>query len=158
MDLKQFLKPLPAFERFTEADIDVLSGSMAVSSYPAGHAFITQGQQGEALYLLMGGAIETTHVDEATGVSQESRDLHTGELFGLLSLIDKMPAGWSAVAKEAVTVAALSREDFGRLFQSAPPIAHHLQYMVAVQLARDLQERNKELRELLKKRAVETAN
>lgn len=158
MDLKHFLKTLPAFESFAEADIDVLSGCMAVSSHPAGHTFITQGQQGEALYLLMAGAIQTTHVDEVTGAVQETRDLHTGELFGLLSLIDRMPAGWGSVSLEAVTVAALSREDFGRLFQSAPAIAHHLQYMVAVQLARNLQERNRDLRDLLKKRAVETAN
>lgn len=158
MDLQHFLKTLPAFESFTAADIGVLSACMPVSSHPAGHVFITQGQQGEALYLLMAGTIQTTHVDEATGAPQEARDLHAGELFGLLSLIDKMPAGWSSVAKEAVTVAALSRENFSKLFQSAPPIAHHLQYMVAVQLARDLQERNKELRALLRKRAVETAN
>ena len=77
-------------------------------------------------------------------------------MFGLLSLIDNMPAGWGAVALEPVTVAALSCPDFKRLFESAPPIAHHLQYMVAVQLARDLQSRNRELRELLNKRAVET--
>jgi hypothetical protein len=38
----------------------------------------------------------------------------------------------------------------------APPIAHHLQYMVAVQLARDLQSRNRELRELLQQRAAAT--
>ena len=48
-----------------------------------------------------------------------------------------------------VTAAALSREGFHKLFASAPPIGHHLQYMVAVQLARDLQERNKALRAML---------
>jgi CRP-like cAMP-binding protein len=156
MDLRQFLKTLPAFEHFSEAHIDVLSGLMAVSSHPAGHQFITQGEQGDALYLLMAGTIQSVHVDEAAGRLQESRDLHAGEMFGLLSLIENMPAGWGAVALEPVTVAALSCPDFKRLFESAPPIAHHLQYMVAVQLARDLQSRNRELRELLNKRAVET--
>ena len=47
MDLRQFLKTLPAFEHFSEAHIDVLSGLMAVSSHPAGHQFITQGEQGD---------------------------------------------------------------------------------------------------------------
>jgi CRP-like cAMP-binding protein len=67
-----------------------------------------------------------------------------------------MPAGWTSTTKEAVTVATLSRPDFLRLYQLAPPIAHHLQYMVAVQLARDLQSRNRELRELLQQRAAAT--
>lgn len=156
MELKQFLKTLPAFENFKAADLDVLSDQMTVSSYPAGHVFVTQGQQGDALYLLMDGTIQSVHVDEATGTLEEARDLHTGEMFGLLSLIEDMPAGWGAVAQDVVTVAALSRPVFGQLFSAAAPIAHHLQYMVAVQLARDLQARNKELRELLKQRPVAT--
>lgn len=157
MDIKQFLKTLPAFENFKTADIDVLADKMIVSSHPAGHVFITQGEQGEALCLLVEGTVQSVHVDEATGTQQEARDLHAGEMFGLLSLVADMPAGWGAVAKEAVTVAELSWPDFKDLFRAAPPIAHHLQYMVAVQLARDLQARNKELRELLKQRAVGTA-
>ncbi len=156
MDIKQFLKTLPAFESFTEAHIEALAGLMAVSSHPAGHRLITQGQQGDAMYLLMEGAIQTSRIHEVTGALDEARDLHAGEIFGLLSLIDNMPAGWTSTTKEAVTVATLSRPDFLRLYQMAPPIAHHLQYMVAVQLARDLQSRNRELRELLQQRAAAT--
>jgi CRP/FNR family cyclic AMP-dependent transcriptional regulator len=156
MDIKQFLKTLPAFEQFKAEDIDALAEKMIVSSHPAGYEFITQGEQGEALYLLVEGTIQSIHIDEATGTQQESRDLHAGEMFGLLSLVENMPAGWGAVAKEAVTVAELSWPDFRDLFRAAPPIAHHLQYMVAVQLARDLQSRNKELRELMKQRPVST--
>lgn len=156
MDIKQFLATLPAFEHFSAADIEALAGKMIVSSHPAGHVFITQGEQGEALYLLVDGTIQSIHVDEATGTQQEARDLHTGEMFGLLSLVENMPAGWGAVAKGAVTVAELSWPDFRDLFRAAPPIAHHLQYMVAVQLARDLQSRNKELRELMRQRPVST--
>jgi CRP/FNR family transcriptional regulator, cyclic AMP receptor protein len=154
MDIRQFLRVLPAFEQFKAADIDALAEKMMVSSHPAGHEFITQGEQGEALYLLVSGTIHSVHVDEATGTAQEARDLHAGEIFGLLSLVEDMPAGWGAVAKEVVTVAELSWPDFRDLFRVAPPIAHHLQYMVAVQLARDLQSRNKELRELMRQRPV----
>lgn len=156
MDIKQFLTTLPAFEQFSLADIEALADKMMVSSHPAEHVFITQGEQGEALYLLVSGTIQSVHVDEATGTAQEARDLHAGEMFGLLSLVENMPAGWGAVAKEPVTVAELSWPDFKDLFRSAPPIAHHLQYMVAVQLARDLQSRNKQLRELMKRSPVST--
>ncbi len=156
MDIKQFLKTLPAFESFTGAHVDVLAGMMTVSSHPAGHRLIAQGQQGDALYLLVEGTIQTSRIHEVTGEMDEARDLHAGEMFGLLSLIENMPAGWTSAAEGAVTVAALTRPDFLRLYELAPPVAHHLQYMVAVQLARDLQARNKELRELLKRRAAAT--
>jgi CRP/FNR family cyclic AMP-dependent transcriptional regulator len=148
MELKQFLKQW-AFDRFSEPEIGQLTALMTMSMYPNGHAFITQGQQGEAMYLLVEGAVEVRRADEATGEPQEGAELRSGELFGLLSLIDDMPASATCTAKGAVTAAALSREGFEKLFKAAPPIGHHLQYMVAVQLARDLQERNKALRKLL---------
>lgn len=154
MDIKQFLKTLPAFEAFSEAQLGALSELMTVSSQPDGHAFITQGQQGDALYLLMEGAIQTLRIDDVTGQQEEGRDLHAGEMFGLLSLIEDMPATSACIAEGAVTVAALPLSGFKRLYEVAPPIAHHLQYMVAVELARNLQERNKELRELMRKRAA----
>lgn len=157
MDFKQFLKTLPAFENLKASDIEVLSAQMVVSSQPAGHTFITQGVQGEAVYLLVDGTVQSAHVDEATGVPQEPRDLHAGEMFGLLSLVENMPAGRTSVAKSDVTVAALSQSVYKGLFQVAPAIAHHLQYMVAVRLARDLQARNRELRELLQQRTIGTA-
>lgn len=153
MDLQQFLNTLPAFQNFTPAYVGVLAGYMQVGQYPAGKIFIEQGQQGEAMYLLMDGAVEVKRVDEVSGLP-EVRELRAGELFGLLSLIGDMPASATCVAKEPATVAALPREAFHRLFDTAAPIGHHLQYMVAVQLARDLQERNKSLRLLLKQSAA----
>jgi CRP/FNR family transcriptional regulator, cyclic AMP receptor protein len=148
MELKQFLKQW-AFDRFGEPEIAQLTALMTMSMYPNGHVFIAQGQQGEAMYLLVEGAVEVRRADEASGEPQEGAELRSGELFGLLSLIDDMPASATCTAKGAVTAAALSREGFEKLFEAAPPIGHHLQYMVAVQLARDLQERNKALRKLL---------
>ena len=148
MELKQFLKQW-AYDRFGDQEIAQLSALMTMSMYPNGHVFISQGQQGEAMYLLVEGAVEVRRADETTGEAQEGAAVPSGELFGLLSLIDDMPASATCTAKGAVTAAALSREGFEKLFEAAPPIGHHLQYMVAVQLARDLQERNKALRALL---------
>lgn len=153
MELQQFLTTLPAFQSFTPAYVSVLAGLMEVVKVQAGRTFIEQGQQGEAMFLLMDGAVEVKRVDEVSGVP-EVRELRAGELFGLLSLIGDMPASATCVAKELATVAALPRESFQRLFEMAAPIGHHLQYMVAVQLARDLQERNKSLRLLLHQRAA----
>ncbi len=154
MDIKQFLRTLPAFERFTGTYIDTLSGAMTLGQFEPGHNFIQQGQQGEAMYLLMDGAVEVSRVNEATGEAEEARELRAGELFGLLSLVDNLAAGATCSAKEHVTAAVLPRDAFHKLFSSAPPIGHHLQYMVAVQLARDLQERNNALRTLLQRRSA----
>ena len=153
MDLQQFLNTLPAFQNFTPTYVGVLAGFMQVGQFPAGKTFIEQGQQGEAMFLLMDGAVEVKRIDDVDS-HVEVRELRAGELFGLLSLIGNMPASATCFAREPAIVAALPREAFQRLFDTAAPIGHHLQYMVAVQLARDLQERNKSLRVLLKQRAA----
>ena len=152
MDLKQFLKSLPGFEGFSPRDLDALAGVMQVRLYPKGDQFIAQGEQGQALYMIMNGAVMLTRVDELTGFKQE-RELRAGETFGLLSLIDNLPAAATCSALEAVTAASLGRADFNELFDDAPPVGHHLLYMVAIQLARDLQDRNTSLRSLLRQQA-----
>ena len=52
-----------------------------------------------------------------------------------------------------MTAASLSRIEFNELFDQAPPVGHHILYMVAIQLARDLQDRNTSLRALIDGRA-----
>ncbi len=152
MDIKTFLKSMPGFEGFSPRDLDALAGVMQVRLHPKGHQFIAQGEQGQALYVVMSGVVLLTRKDELTGFIQE-RELRTGETFGLLSLIDNLPAAATCSALDAVTAAALPRIEFSELFDAAPPVGHHLLYMVAIQLARDLQERNTSLRSLLREQA-----
>jgi CRP-like cAMP-binding protein len=154
MDLKQHLRNLPAFESYSPPHLDVLAGLLEVQNYPEGHVFTVQGQQGEAMYLLIEGKVRIDERDEIAGLVHDVKELHSGELFGLLSLLDNMPAAASCAAVTPVTAAAISRAAFGQLFQSAPPVGYQLQYMVAVQLARDLQSRNKSLRALLRREAI----
>jgi len=152
MDIKSFLKSLPGFESFVPRDLDALAGVMQVRLYPKGHQFIAQGEQGQAMFLVINGAVMLTRIDELTGFKQE-RELRDGETFGLLSLIDNLPAAATCSAIEAVTAASLPRMEFNELFDAAPTVGHHLLYMVAIQLARDLQDRNTSLRSLLRKQA-----
>jgi CRP/FNR family transcriptional regulator, cyclic AMP receptor protein len=151
-DLRSFLKTLPGFEGFTGAHLDALSSAMKVQLYPKGHTFIWQGEQGQALYVIMDGAVILSRVDELTTFKQE-RELRAGEVFGLLSLIDNLPAAATCSVLESVTAASLPRAEFNDLFDDAPPVGHHILYMVAIQLARDLQDRNTSLRALIDQRA-----
>lgn len=152
MDLKTFLRTLPGFEGFSPSHLDALAAVMKVQLYPKGHTFIWQGEQGQALYMIMDGAVLLSRTDELTGFKQE-RELRAGEVFGLLSLIDNLPAAATCSVLEPVTAASLPRSEFNDLFEAAPPVGHHILYMVAIQLARDLQDRNMSLRALIDQRA-----
>lgn len=149
MDLTFFLKNLPAFEEFQAHHLAVLAGHLKIEQHDDAHVFIRQGEQGAALYLLLQGSVRVTRHDDDSEVEQEVRELSDGEMFGMLSLIDDLPAQASCSARGPVKTAALTRDAFQQLFHEASPIGHHLQYMVAVQMARDLQEANKRFRATL---------
>ncbi|OGB27461.1 MAG: hypothetical protein A3I66_06130 [Burkholderiales bacterium RIFCSPLOWO2_02_FULL_57_36] len=149
MDLKFFLKNLPAFEEFKAPHLDILAARLQVEQHDDGHVFIRQGTQGQALYLLLQGSVRITRRDAGDEAEQEVRELSDGEIFGMLSLIDDLPASATCVARGSVTTAALTRDAFQQLFHDASPIGHHLQYMVAVQMARDIQDENKRFRAAL---------
>jgi CRP/FNR family cyclic AMP-dependent transcriptional regulator len=149
MDIKFFLKNLPAFEDFKSDHLEVLAQGLKIEDYPEGHAFIQQGTQGDALYLVISGSIRIMRHDGSGGGEYEAREMSAGELFGILSLVDNLPASATCIAKGSVKAASLSRDSFLKLFQNASPIGHHLQYMIAVQMARDIQEENKSFRAAL---------
>lgn len=145
-DLRTFLHGLPAFERFPEKQLDVLLTVLRLEDYPPAHQLVTQGKQGPAAYIIISGAVEITRRNSTGELEQDEREARDGEVVGLLSLIDNMPSAETCTAKSPVTAAALTPERFNTLYLLAPKVAHQLQYMVAVQLARDLQEKNKSLR------------
>jgi cAMP-dependent protein kinase regulator len=149
MDLTYFLKNLPAFEDFKAPHLTILASHLQVEEQADGHVFIRQGEQGRALYMLLQGSVRITRHDAAGGEEYEVRELADGELFGILSLVQDLPAQATCTARGAVEVATLGYDAFQQLFHQASPIGHHLQYMIAVQMARDLQENNKRLRNAL---------
>jgi F-box/leucine-rich repeat protein 7 len=150
-DLRTFLHGLPAFERFPDKQLDVLLNNLRLEDYQANRQLVTQGSQGPALYIIVSGTVELTRRNGAGESEQDVREARDGEVVGLLSLVDNMPSPETCTAKGHVTAAVLTPERFNTLFLLAPSIAHQLQYMTAVQLARDLQEKNKSLRKGLAK-------
>ncbi len=151
MDLKYFLKNLPAFEEFSAAHLDILATHLKVAEQADGHIFIRQDSQGDAMYLLLEGSVSISRHDNGSEEEYAVRELSDGETFGMLSLLDDLPSVSTCTAKGKVTTAALTRADFEKLFDEAPPVGRHLRYMIAVQMARDLQEANKRSRTALAK-------
>ena len=151
MELKAFIHGLPAFERFHSRHLDMLVDALEVRGFDNGEPLITEGELGGAMYIVMSGAVKISLNDPGVD-ADELPDAQEGELIGLLSLVDNMPASATCTAKGKVMVAALTPDRFHSLFLVAPGIALQLEYMIAVQLARSLQEKNKALRRGLARR------
>jgi CRP/FNR family transcriptional regulator, cyclic AMP receptor protein len=152
MDLKNFLKGLPAFSRFADRPLDALAASLQVNEYPAGHRLLTQGEQGSAVYILMSGSVKIDRYDAIEGTTVDLAEALDGEVVGLVSLVENMPVQVNVTTAGRVVAAVLTPDKFHALFLLAPTIGLQLEYMVAVQLSRNLQEQNRQLRKGLAQR------
>jgi CRP-like cAMP-binding protein len=151
IEIKNFLRRLPAFERFNERQIDALVSQLRVETYASGTSLICQWEQGAALYIIVSGAIQVSQVyaDEINvdgSGGQDTYEAHAGEMVGLLSLVPDMPSLVTCTAIDQIVVASLTFERYNVLSLLAPRITHQLQYMVASQLATYLQQQSQELR------------
>lgn len=145
MDEKQFFNNLPAFQDLPQDETDLLLQALQRSEYASGYTFFVPGVPTTEMFLLLEGGVQVIRTDDNDAV-MESAELRAGEVFGLLGLVPNVPATSTARAVSAVTVAHINQHDYASLASQAPKAALRLKRMVAVQLARELQFRNRLLR------------
>jgi len=138
------------FKHLAEHDLDALARAIYIEEFPAEQVLVEEGKLGKVLYLLVEGEIKVMHYEPLSGVLEELKTLKPGEMFGLLSLVDHLPAAASCVAHGPVKVGILPRTGYNFLSKSVAPIALGFQLAVAGQLASDLRHRNETLRGFLR--------
>lgn len=148
MLLRHYLETLPGFQYMSEDEVAQVAAAMRVESYPDGHVFVYQDKLARELFLLLEGEVRSCHYGQS-GSYHTMKSLQPGEFFGLLSLSDGKPAATSSVAHGEVKVASLPFSAYRLLYQPSSDIGCRFQYVLAAQLARDLQDRHATLRRLL---------
>jgi len=81
----------------------------------------SQGQIGDALYVIKSGRLEIYKTDESGEV--HVADVQPGEVVGEMALIEDLPRSASVRAKETAELLVLSRDSFRGLEKSYPPCA-----------------------------------
>ena len=124
INLIEFLMSMPEFNTLTHDQLEMLDKTMLVDNYPDGHKFKSDNN----IYLIIDGDVAERYKKE-NGLMQLNH-MHSGELFGLFSLIDnsKQTAICSAVG--SVRAASLPRSAFELLINSNLPLGKHLRSVV----------------------------
>lgn len=144
MNLYDFLQTIPAFRTLTPEELDVLERALVVREYPPGHEFFGPGRSGRELFIIIEGSVAVVRTSEHAVV--ELKRLHTGELFGLLALIDHGRRAAACRAVGPVRVASLPRSAFELLYRSRMPMSDRFVRIVAQQLVRDFRDLSRMLR------------
>ncbi|MBS1199265.1 MAG: cyclic nucleotide-binding protein [Proteobacteria bacterium] len=122
------------FSGLANSDLKTLEGFTHARHYLPGEIIFDQGEEGQALYIVVSGQVIICHPGKSESPIAE---LGPGSFFGELALLDDAPRSAQARAGAETELAALFRGDFERLMESHARIASR----IALQLARNLGQR-----------------
>lgn len=136
-DTTLWLAESSLFSSLTKSDLKTLEGFTHPRHYLAGEIIFDQGEEGQALYVVVSGRVAICHPGQA---DKPIAELGPGSFFGELALLDDAPRSAQARALAQTDLAAFFRGDFERLMDSHARIASR----IALQLARNLGQRLRE--------------
>lgn len=124
----------PLFAGLRAGELNIVEGFLHERHYLPDEVIFDQGEEGQALYVIVSGRVVICHPGQA---GQPIAELRAGDFFGELALLDDSPRSAQARAGERTELAVLFRGDFERLMESHAKIASQ----IAMQLARHLGQR-----------------
>jgi NTE family protein len=113
--------------------LDALVGSLDVLRVHGGERLFSQGDEGDAAYLVLSGRLRVERTDG--GRSTVIREVGRGELVGELSLLTGAPRSAAVRAVRDTELGRLPRERFEPLLHAHPPLAVGITRMLAGWLA-----------------------
>lgn len=122
------------FAGLASGDLKTVEGLMHLRRYLTGEIVFDEGEEGQALYVIVSGSVAICHPGQ---LEHPIADLGPGNFFGELALLDNAPRSAQARASEESELAVFFRGDFERLMESHARIASR----IALQLARILGQR-----------------
>ncbi|MBC3920960.1 cyclic nucleotide-binding domain-containing protein [Undibacterium sp. CY18W] len=128
------LSGVALFSTLSPRELKIIDGMLHDRHYLANEVIFDEGEEGQALYILLSGTIHICRTREqdnaiATDVIAE---LATGNFFGDVALLDNSPRSAQARAAENCDVAVFFRADFSSLLETNAVIG----YKISLELAR----------------------
>ena len=127
-----FLGRIRLFEGIKKRSLIHVLENLQERTYLKGETIFTQGDIGRALFLVFSGKIALSRLDPATQKSETIAEVHPGEFFGEMALLEEMPRTATACALEETKVFMLFKIKLESLLFVRPKIG----VVIASQLAR----------------------
>jgi CRP-like cAMP-binding protein len=116
------LRTVPLFRSLSDGELGGFVPLVRERHCSKGALILSQGDRGEALFLIGRGQVKVTVVAE-DGREVILSVLKAGDFFGEMALVDDEPRSAHVVAMEDTTLLQLRREDFRARLRSSPEVA-----------------------------------
>jgi cAMP-dependent protein kinase regulator len=119
---QQFLKGVPILESLTDMEIMTLADVLVEENFHHNDKICTQGEEGNYFYIIKSGSAICTQYNEETDDEKIVANLVHGNYFGEIALLTNKPRQATVIAQEDMTVLAIDRATFTRIFGSLDEI------------------------------------
>lgn len=127
-DLTARLAGVPIFSGLSKRQLSRLADASRRTTHQAGHEIAKEGEAALALHVILDGTAEVSvH-------GRPRRELHAGDYFGEISLIDGKKRSASVTATTDVHTVAVPHGPFQELLRNEPGVAAQLLVMVCSRL------------------------
>jgi cAMP-dependent protein kinase regulator len=107
------------FNTLDEAEINTIVLAFVERKFNTGDSVITQGQQGDVLFLIESGTLDCYKTFNKDEGAKHLKIYQPGEAFGELALLYNAPRAATIIAKEPCILWALDRETFNHIVKDA---------------------------------------
>jgi CRP/FNR family cyclic AMP-dependent transcriptional regulator len=119
----QAIKAVPFFTQLNDKEVDVIRALAVEKSYPKNAVVLTEGEMGDALYMVESGRVKVFIGDE-DGREIILKIMGPGHFFGEMAMIDQQPRSASVTTLDSSTFLILSHQAFEQCVERAPRIAN----------------------------------
>ena len=114
----KLLASIPMFSSIPQEDIEDLSATLTVRDLQKGDDVFRQGDKGAKLYVIQEGEVEISVGEKERKVVLTN--LHKGQYFGEMSIMDGSPRSATATATRAASLLELDRKQFVEFLKRRP--------------------------------------
>ena len=120
----EFLQKCPVFSKLTPRTLTEVADKMSVERHAQDDVLIRQGDPGDKFYLIRDGSVEVIVKDGDS--SRMVGALGRGDFFGEAALLTGQPRNATVVARQAVEVYTLGKEDFEAVLRTSASFEEEL--------------------------------
>jgi len=141
--MKQLLEKILLCEKLEKDDMRELADFAVIRSFPKNTILITEGDEGDSLYVVLTGKVKTFLMNE-DGKEMILNYHGPHEYFGEIAMLDERPRSASVITVEPSKFAIISKSRFWSLLENHPEISFKIIRMQAMRL-RELTEKLKNM-------------
>lgn len=134
------------FAYLTDQELGNVADIVGFRSLGKGELLFNEGDVGDKLFIVEGGRIAISKIIKGN-IEQVLAHMSTGDYFGEMALLEKIPRTASASAEEDTVLMEIGKEDLFGLMESDPKAAAKIMFNLLKTFTNRLQATNEQLRE-----------